>query len=223
LVGGHSIEDAELKYGLSVTGLVHPDKVLLNAGARPGDVLLLTKPIGTGILSTAIKGGLAGSEIEERITEVMVTLNKLAAEVMDDIRSRTGMEDAVHACTDITGFGLLGHLHEMLERLDVSARLFGRQVPVLDRTEEFARMGIVPAGAHSNRKHFGQWIANRTEASADLEVRLSDPQTSGGLLIAVTPGAAEAIIRGLVERGYILPCAVIGEITAGNRGMIHLA
>jgi selenide,water dikinase len=223
LVGGHSIEDAELKYGLSVTGLVHPDKVLLNAGARPGDVLLLTKPIGTGILSTAIKGGLAGSEIEERITEVMVTLNKLAAEVMDDIRSRTGMEDAVHACTDITGFGLLGHLHEMLEASDVSARLFGRQVPVLDRTEEFARMGIVPAGAHSNRKHFGQWIANRTEASADLEVRLSDPQTSGGLLIAVTPGAAEAIIRGLVERGYILPCAVIGEITAGNRGMIHLA
>lgn len=223
LVGGHSIEDAELKYGLSVTGLVHPQKVLLNAGARPGDVLLLTKPIGTGILSTAIKGGLAGSDLEERITEVMVTLNKLAAEVMDDVRSRTGMEDAVHACTDITGFGLLGHLHEMLEASDVSARLFSQNVPLLDRTEEFARMGIVPAGAHANRRHFSQWIANRTEASADLEVLLCDPQTSGGLLIAATPSAAAAIARGLAERGYSLPCAVIGEITAGNRGMIRLA
>lgn len=222
LVGGHSIEDAELKYGLAVTGLVHPKKVLLNAGARPGDVLLLTKPIGTGILSTAIKGGLVGSEIEGRITEVMATLNKLAAEVVDDVRSRSGMEDAVHACTDITGFGLLGHLHEMLEASDVSSRLFGRKVPLLDRTEEFARMGIVPAGAHTNRTYFDQWIANRTEASADLEVLLSDPQTSGGLLIAVTPSAAEAIVSGLSDRGYALPCAVIGEITAGRRGMIEL-
>ena len=207
---------------MAVTGLVHPQKVLLNAGARPGDVLLLTKPIGTGILSTAIKGGLVGSEIEGRITEVMATLNKLAAEVVDDVRSRSGMEDAVHACTGITGFGLLGHLHEMLEASDVSSRLFGRKVPLLDRTEEFARMGIVPAGAHTNRTYFDQWIANRTEASADLEVLLSDPQTSGGLLIAVTPSAAEAIVSGLSDRGYALPCAVIGEITAGRRGMIEL-
>ncbi len=223
LVGGHSIEDEELKYGLSVTGVVHPHKVLLNAGACPGDVLVLTKPLGTGILSTAIKGGLAGEDVERWIIEVMITLNRLAAEMIDDVRSRPGMEHTVHACTDVTGFGLLGHLHEMLEASGVSARLFGERVPLLDRSEEFMQMGIVPAGAHTNRKHFSQWIANPTERSADLEVLLADPQTSGGLLIAATPEAAEAIINGLRERGYALPTAVVGEILAGSRGMIELA
>lgn len=223
LVGGHSIEDQELKYGLSVTGLVHPDRVLLNAGARPGDVLFLTKPIGTGILSTAIKGGLAEGDLEGRITAVMITLNKCAAEAIEGVRCRQGMAGEVHACTDITGFGLLGHLHEMAEASGVSIRLYGNQVPLLEGAAEFVRMGIIPAGAHANRRHYGQWLANPSEATADLEMLLSDPQTSGGLLIAATPMAVEAIALAMREAGYGLACAVVGEVEAGNPGMIELA
>lgn len=222
LVGGHSIEDQELKYGLSVTGLVHPQKVLLNAGARAGDVLVLTKPLGTGILSTAIKGGLAGANTTRLLTEVMSTLNRLAAEVIDTVRSRPGMEGAVHGCTDVTGFGLMGHLHEMLEASGVSAKLFGHRVPLLEQTEEFLGMGIVPAGAYTNRSHFQQWLAQSSGASDDLEILLADPQTSGGLLIAATPDAAEMIISELGERGYALPVAIVGEVVAGDRGMIEL-
>lgn len=222
LVGGHSIEDEELKYGLSVTGLVHPKKVLLNAGARAGDVLILTKPLGTGILSTAVKGGLAGGETSRRLTEVMGTLNRLAAEVIDEVRSRPGMEDAVHGCTDVTGFGLLGHLHEMLEASGVSARLFGQRVPLLEQTVDFLKMGIVPAGAYTNRSHFHQWVVSSSAGSADLEVLFADPQTSGGLLIAATRDAAETVISELRERGYSLPVAIVGEIVAGNKGMIDL-
>ncbi len=222
LVGGHSIEDQELKYGLSVTGVVHPQKVLLNAGARAGDVLVLTKPLGTGILSTAVKGGLAGVDTIRQLTEVMSTLNRLAAEVIDEVRSRPGMEGAVHGCTDVTGFGLIGHLHEMLEASGVSARLFGQYVPFLEQTEEFLGMGIVPAGAYTNRSHFHQWVASSSNDTADLELLLADPQTSGGLLIAATPNAAEILISELGGHGYAFPVAIVGEVKAGNRGMIEL-
>lgn len=223
LVGGHSIEDQELKYGLSVTGLVHPKRVLLNAGARLGDVLFLTKPIGTGILSTAIKGGFTAIDFEEQMTKVMATLNKLAAEAIAEVRSQQGMEDEVHACTDITGFGLLGHLHEMAEASGVSVRLFGDKIPLLDQVAEFAQMGIIPGGAHANLKYYRQWLANSSEPVADLEVLISDPQTSGGLLIAATPRAIEAISLKMEEWGYSLTCAVVGEVTAGSRGMVELA
>lgn len=219
LVGGHSIEDAELKYGLSVTGLVHPDQVLLNAGARPGDRLILTKPLGIGILSTAIKGNLAGPEVEAAIVEVMVTLNRLAAEVTQEVR-RSGGE--VHSCTDITGFGLLGHLSEMLLASGVAARIFGQQIPVLAGVRDFVDMGIIPEGAHVNRKHYAAAIVNRSAGLDWLELILADPQTSGGLLIAASPDAAAAILQGMRAQGYSLACADIGEIIAGAPGAIEL-
>ena len=219
LVGGHSIEDAELKYGLSVTGVVHPDQVLLNAGARPGDRLILTKPLGIGILSTAIKGNLAGPEVEAAIVEVMVTLNRLAAEVTQEVR-RCGGE--VHSCTDVTGFGLLGHLSEMLQSSGVAARIFGKQIPVLAGVRDFVDMGIIPEGAHVNRKHYAAAIVNRCAQQDWLELILADPQTSGGLLIAAPPDAAAAILHGLRAQGYSLACADIGEIIAGAPGAIEL-
>ncbi len=219
LVGGHSIEDAELKYGLSVTGVVHPDRVVLNAGARPGDRLILTKPLGIGILATAIKGNLAGPEVEARIVEVMVTLNRLASEIMQEVRGRDG---EVHACTDITGFGLLGHLSEMLLASGVAARIVGEQVPVLEGVRDFVDMGIIPEGAHVNRKHYGRALTGRRPEQDSLELILADPQTSGGLLIAATPGAAAAILREMRAQGYPLACADIGEIVAGAPGQIEL-
>jgi selenide,water dikinase len=219
LVGGHSIEDAELKYGLSVTGVVHPDQVVLNAGARPGDRLILTKPLGIGILATAIKGNLAGPEVEARIVEVMVTLNRLASEIMQEVRGRDG---EVHACTDITGFGLLGHLSEMLLASGVAARIVGAQVPVLEGVRDFVEMGIIPEGAHVNRKHYSQALTGRRPEQDTLELILADPQTSGGLLIAATPGAATAILEEMRAQGYPLACADIGEIIAGTPGQIEL-
>lgn len=219
LVGGHSIEDAELKYGLSVTGVVHPDQVLLNSGARPGDRLILTKPLGIGILSTAIKGNLAGPEVEARIVAVMATLNRLAAEVMQKVRGR-GAE--VHACTDITGFGLLGHLSEMLLASGVAARIYGAQVPVLDGVRDFVDMGIIPEGAHVNLKHYAKALALRQPEHDSLELILADPQTSGGLLIAASPEAAATILQEMRARGYSLACAEIGEIVDGTPGQIAL-
>ena len=219
LVGGHSIEDPELKYGLSVTGLVHPDRVLLNAGARPGDRLILTKPLGLGILSTAIKGNLAGPEVEARIVEVMATLNRLAGEIMQEIRGRG---EEVHACTDITGFGLLGHLSEMLLASGVAARIIGEQIPVLDGVRAFVDMGIIPEGAHVNRKHYAQSLMGRRPDQDSLEMILADPQTSGGLLIAASPSAAAAILQEMRAQGYHLACAEIGVIVAGVPGQIEL-
>ena len=219
LVGGHSIEDTELKYGLSVTGVVRPDQVLLNAGARPGDRLLLTKPLGLGILATAIKGNLAGPEVEPRIVEVMVTLNRLASVIMQEVRARGG---EVHACTDITGFGLLGHLSEMLLASGVAARIFGEQVPVLAGVRDFVDMGIIPEGAHVNRKHYGHVLTGRRPEQDALELILADPQTSGGLLIAASPDTAAAILQELRAQGYPLACADIGEIVAGAPGQIEL-
>ena len=219
LVGGHSIEDTELKYGLSVTGLVHPDRVLLNAGARPGDRLILTKPLGLGILSTAIKGNLAGPEVEARIVEVMATLNRLAGEIMQEVRA---CGEKVHACTDITGFGLLGHLSEMLLASGVAARIIGEQIPVLDGVRDFVDMGIIPEGAHVNRKHYAQALMSRRPDQDSLEMILADPQTSGGLLIAASPSAAAAILQEMRAQGYPLACAEIGEIVAGIPGQIEL-
>lgn len=219
LVGGHSIEDTELKYGLSVTGVVHPDQVLLNAGARPGDRLILTKPLGIGILSTAIKGNLAGPEVEARIVEVMATLNRLAASIMQELR---GHGEKVHACTDITGFGLLGHLSEMLLASGVAARIFGEQVPVLAGVRGFVDMGIIPEGAHVNRKHYAGMLMDRRPEQDSLEMILADPQTSGGLLIAASSSAAAAILREMRAQGYPLACAEIGEIVAGSPGQIEL-
>lgn len=212
LVGGHSIEDEEIKYGLSVTGTVHPDKVLLNSGAKPGDKLLLTKPLGIGILSTAIKGNLAGEETEEAITEVMVTLNKLAAESM------TGLE--VHACTDITGFGLIGHLHEMVHGAHCSATITASSVPLMKDVEKFAAMGIIPEGAHKNKAFYKKWVETSLPENNPLEIILYDPQTSGGLLIAAPADSIQEIQAKLNDSKYPLQTAVIGEITKAGKARI---
>jgi len=217
LVGGHSIEDAELKYGLSVTGIVHPDQVLLNRGAMPGDALVLTKPLGTGILSTAIKGGLAGAETETRIVEVMATLNRLPAELVRE----HGL--VAHACTDITGFGLLGHLHEMAEASGVAMEVDRKTLPVLEETLAMADMGIIPEGAHVNRKFYRQWVTGGTDEPDSLEMVCYDPQTSGGLLYAMPGGDAERLLDLLAGAEYPLACAIIGRVTDGPVGTILLS
>lgn len=220
LVGGHSVEDEELKYGLSVTGTVHPDHVLLNSGAKPGDHLILTKPLGTGILSTAIKGNLAGPETEQQITTIMATLNRLPAHAIA-LAQEKGHK--VHACTDITGFGLLGHLYEMTFASGVSARLDKNQIPVIPGCLDFVNMGIIPEGAYTNRKFYSRWLNDGKSSDDAFEMLLADPQTSGGLLIAAPPEASLAIMQEIKDSGYSLACSIIGEIEAGNTGMITVS
>ncbi len=220
LVGGHSVEDEELKYGLSVTGTVHPDRVLLNSGAKVGDRLLLTKPLGTGILSTAIKGDLAGPTVEKQITEIMSTLNRAPAEAMNAARDK-GYQ--VHACTDITGFGLLGHLHEMTMASQVSARLSRDHIPVIPGCIDFINMGIIPEGAYTNRKFYSKWLNNTNTGDDAIEVALVDPQTSGGLLITAPPETGEEILNILKGLNYPFTVTDIGEIVAGEAGTVELA
>lgn len=203
LVGGHSIEDKELKYGLSVTGLVHPDRVMLNSGARPGDLLLLTKPLGSGILATAIKGGLAGEEVEKMIIGQMAALNRMAARAM--------IEAGAHGCTDITGFGLIGHLYEMACASKVSVRIDTAAVPLLPETHGFASMGIIPEGAYKNKKFYEKWVHNGLPGRDPLEMILYDPQTSGGLLIAAAPEQIE-IMEKKLRANPAVECAVIGSV-----------
>jgi selenide,water dikinase len=221
LVGGHSIEDHELKYGLSVTGIVHPDHVLLNSGALPGDVLVLTKPLGTGILSTALKGGLAGRQVEQQIVEVMATLNRLPAEIVGHEDFASDSELAAHSCTDITGFGLLGHLHEMAEASGVSMRVQVKDLPILAGSLDFINMGIIPEGAYTNQNYYQQWISSTLDESDPLAILGFDPQTSGGLLFSLPPAGAERLLFEL--SGQDDPGGwVIGEVLSGDKGRILL-
>lgn len=220
LVGGHSIEDAELKYGLSVTGLVHPQRVLRNSGAQAGDVLLLTKPLGTGILSTAIKGGLANSVTERQLVELLVTLNRMPMEILDedlDMRAR------VHGCTDITGFGLFGHLHEMAAASRVSLHLDRNQLPIVPEVTSFVDMGIIPEGAYRNRDYYRQWVRSALPELDAVEMIGYDPQTSGGLVLAMEPAAAKQLLDALAQQGYAPECRIIGEVRAIDPGMVYIS
>lgn len=219
LVGGHSIEDPELKYGLSVTGLVHPQRVLLNSGARPGDVLLLTKPLGTGILSTAIKGGLADTSMEQGLVELLATLNRLPMELLNEDEA---MRRGVHGCTDITGFGLFGHLHEMAEASGVSIHLAQDSLPVMPGVRDFADMGILPEGAYRNRSFYMQWVRSKLPEMDTLEMIGYDPQTSGGLLLSLDRDVAEQLLATLVQRGYAPECRIIGEVRATDPGLVFI-
>ena len=219
LVGGHSVEDEELKYGLSVTGTVHPEQVLLNSGAKPGDHLILTKPLGTGILSTALKGNLAGAETEEQITHIMATLNRAPADAVTTVRA-SGYP--VHACTDITGFGLLGHLHEMTMASGVSAKLTREQIPFITSCIDFINMGIIPEGAYTNRKFYSKWLKSSVKAGDPMEILLVDPQTSGGLLIAAPAETSEMLLKEIEKSSYPFSCRDIGEIITGEAGVIYL-
>lgn len=219
LVGGHSVEDEELKYGLSVTGVVHPEQVLLNSGARPGDVLVLTKPLGTGILSTALKSGLAGPGQERELVELMATLNRRPMEIATgDEELRAG----VHGCTDITGFGLVGHLREMAAASRVSIRIEAGALPLAEGVREYADMGLIPAGAYRNRDFYGQWLRSSLDEMDPLSMIVHDPQTSGGLLLAMTPVIAEHLLKALAASGDQPPCRIIGEVLPADPGIIHL-
>ena len=212
LAGGHSIDDNELKYGLSVTGIVSPDKVLLNSGAKVGDALILTKPLGTGILATAVKAGLASDAAVRRAVEVMATLNRKAAEVNERY--------PVNGCTDVTGFGLLGHGLEMASGSRVTLTIDPRSVPLLPEVYDYAAMGLVPGGSFANRKYCSGRVRNAESVDAVLLDVLSDAQTSGGLLIAVPGESAPSLLADLHAEG-VEDAAIIGEVTAESGGAIE--
>lgn len=207
ITGGHSILDDEPKYGLAVTGFVHPDKMLTNSAARPGDVLLLTKPIGIGVLTSAGKADLLEDETVDFMNRMMTTLNKAARDIM--VRYR------VHACTDVTGFGLLGHGFEMAQGSDVTITLHVEDIDLIPAALEFARMGVLPAGMYRNRSfaEAGVDVGYVEVAKQDL---LFDPQTSGGLLMAVDPDDADALLNEL--KGAVPSAQRIGEVSAYTGG-----
>lgn len=205
LVGGHTVEDSELKYGLSVTGYIHPDRILTKRNLQAGDHLILTKPLGTGIISTAIKAGLAGQDLTDRVTRAMTTLNRDAAMIMEGF--------PVHACTDITGFGFLGHLAEMVVDSGHGVRICSADVPMYPEALEWAAMGLIPAGAYSNRSFRGAFVDFGADVPRNVQDLLFDPQTSGGLLIVVAAGEAGRLVDALRAEG--IDCAaIVGEVVA---------
>ncbi len=207
LVGGHSIEDKELKYGLSVTGFIHPGRILTKRNLKPGSLLILTKPLGTGIINTAIKAGMASEKLTREVIRVMAQLNRYAGEIMADFQ--------VNACTDITGFGLVGHLAEMVSGSGVGIRIDSRSLPIFSEAMEFASMGLIPAGAYKNRK-FRESMA---DISSDIPLALADilfdPQTSGGLAISVDKNQAEHMLDSLHQKG-VEWARIIGEVIPGS-------
>lgn len=209
LVGGHSIEDKELKYGLSVTGLVHPERIVRNTGARLGDSVILTKPLGTGIISTALKHGAAPGSAVEAITRSMTALNRVASESMRHWE--------VHACTDVTGFGLLGHACEMIDRASVGLTLWSSAVPRFPEAEQLAQRGFMPGGLHRNRLYRQHMVAIEGSVPEYVADLLYDPQTCGGLLVSVPQRESRGLLDELHEAGLV-ETAVIGEVTAEPRG-----
>lgn len=210
LLGGHTVDDTELKFGMAVTGIVHPDRVLTNAGAKAGDALVLTKPLGTGIINTAAKGDMAKPEHVEAATRTMAALNRTAAGL--------ALKHSPHALTDVTGFGLTGHLTEMLVASDVGAELDVAAVPVLEGAREYASIGLVPGGARRNSDFYSCRFEGQEGVSAvDMDL-LNDPQTSGGLLVALTPEKARKLVKDLKAAGET--GVIIGRIVGEPRRRI---
>jgi len=205
LVGGHSVENDEVKYGLCVTGIIQPQKVLTNSNAQIGDFLILTKPLGIGIINTAIKGKMAREEVIVRVGNSMGTLNKNASLAMQEV--------GVNACTDITGFGLLGHLSEMIRGNGLGMIVYAGKVPYFPEAKEFAGMGMVPGGTYRNKDFFSQWIRFDSTVPQYLQDILFDPQTSGGLLISVPRGKADSLLTRLREKN-VNEAVIIGEVVA---------
>ena len=212
ITGGHTIKGAEPIYGLAVSGFVRPDKVLTNSGARPGDVLLLTKPLGVGILTTAAKADMVPGEVTARIYQQMATLNKTARDIM--------VEYPVHSCTDITGFGLLGHSYEMAQGSGCTLHIEAGRVPYHPEALEMAEMGLIPAGAYRNREYAQPGVKLCGEIPLAVQDILYDPQTSGGLLIALPARAAEECLARLREK--IPQAARIGCVTEMQESAIKL-
>jgi selenide,water dikinase len=206
LLGGHSIQDKELKYGLAVTGFITPSEILTKKAISPGDRLILTKPLGTGIITTAMKAGMVPGEVSAAVIHSMTRLNKSAAEAAGRF--------PVHACTDVTGFGLLGHLSEMVDGSGLCARIDADKLPIFQGAVEFAGMGLMPAATHRNREFRDPLTSFAPSAGRFLPYVCFDPQTSGGLLISVPEVHSEALLEQIKEGGDEA-AAIIGEIVPG--------
>jgi len=213
IVGGHTIDDPEPKYGLCVAGLIHPQEVIRNGGARPGDELVLTKPLGSGIITTGIKRGKVDKWLVEKVVEVMSTLNKAASEAMISV--------GVNACTDVTGFGLLGHLNEMVLSSGVGAVLYADRVPLLPQVRDLAAQGVVPGGTRRNLSAVSDAVMWAPEITEDEKLILADAQTSGGLIIAVPRDKTSRLVSELGNRG-VKDAAVIGEIVKESTARIYV-
>ena len=207
LIGGHSVDDPELKYGLSVTGTIHPEKIIRNNGIKLNDVLVLTKPLGTGIIATAIKGGIADNKIIHNFIKSMSTLNKTASEIM--------LKYNVNASTDVTGFGLIGHILEMTEGNDLSAIINSKSIPILDGAHTYASNGFIPGGLYRNKKYADNICAVSKSLEQEIADIIFDPQTSGGLLISLPRNDAELMIKEM-HNADIIHASIIGEWRMGR-------
>ena len=214
VIGGHSIRDEETKFGYAVTGLVHPKKILANSGAQPGDALVLTKGLGTGVISTAIKNGKAETAWIDASVQSMTTLNKSAAEL---IGSR---EYRIHAMTDVTGFGLIGHAREMALASNVGLRLFSKDIPILPGALECIRAGQIPGGLKANREFAECVVGYESGVSDELKTLLFDPQTAGGLLLSVAESDCEELVVEMQSAG--IPARAIGKITESQKPLIRI-
>ena len=213
LVGGHSVRDNELKFGMCVTGTVHPQKVITKSSAKAGDRLILTKPLGTGILVTALKAGMLKSETRAGMIRQMERLNEKAAGVM--------MSMGVNAATDITGFGLIGHACEMAQNSRVAIEIFCDRVPFIEEALEFASQGLIPEGMYANMEFRLDMVDNSKKIDEDLLAILNDPQTSGGLLISVAAEKAEAVLACIRQQGDE-EAAIVGQVLSQPESQIIL-
>ena len=213
VVGGHSVEDNEPKFGLSVMGMVHPGKVTANSGAKPGDMLILTKPLGIGILNTAIKADLTDESTYKKAVDVMSYLNKGACEAM--------MKVGINGCTDITGFGILGHGLEMAEASNVSLEIWSDYIPIIKESIDFAKMGIIPAGAYNNEGYIGTRVRFAESIKQEIKDIMYDPQTSGGLLISVPEERFDKLMEELRIRNKT-DFNIIGKVKAKGKYSIEV-
>ena len=211
-MGGHTVDDPEIKFGLSVTGMVDPNAIWTNAGAKIGDVLVLTKPLGIGVITTGIKQGVASEEAIVAALGSMQTLNRAARDAVAAV--------GAHACTDVTGFSLMGHLYQMLRASQMTARVNASQVPLLSGALELARQGVGPGGTARNKDYFGSHVTLEPGIEEAIVNLLFDPQTSGGLLVSVAGDKTEALMAAMTAAG--VPAAMIGEVTEPSAGHIFV-
>ena len=209
VIGGHSVDDKEMKFGYSVTGIVHPDKVITNAGAKPGDVLILTKPIGTGAINTAIKHGKATPEAEAAAIAAMTTSAAEASKVMQKI--------GANACTDVTGFGLMGHAFEMAKASNITLNIDSKAVPLLPDVLKLISQGMLTRGDKNNRVYVGETVKINSSVSSEMQSALFDPQTAGGLLATVAADRAEECLKALRAIGYEKACAIGRILPQGDQ------
>jgi selenide, water dikinase len=207
IAGGHTITDEEVKYGVSVTGIINPTKVITNSGAKLGDVLILTKPIGSGVLTTALKIEFITDEEFEEASKVMATLNKIASEEMQKI--------GVNSCTDITGFGLIGHAYEMAAGSEVALEIDSNKIPIMNKVKDLVQEYCLPSGAYSNEKYFEKWVSFSENIDDVTRLTFFDPQTSGGLLISVNKDKAEELLKNINDRSEI-KAEIVGRVVELN-------